>query len=69
MKAMPTDDDAFGHAAIRQDGLAMIPAYLFQVKSPAESHGPWDLYRLVATTPAEQAWRPLDQEGCPLVKG
>jgi len=67
MKAMPTDDDAFGHGSIRQDGRGMFPAYLFQVKTPAESRGKWDYYKLVATTPAEQAFRPLAEGGCPLV--
>jgi len=68
MKAMPTDDDAFGSGRIRADGRLLHPAYLFQVKSPEESHGPWDYYKLVATTPADQAARPLDQGGCPLVR-
>ena len=68
MKAMPTDDDAFGHGRIREDGRGLFPAYLFQVKSPAESHGPWDYYKLLATTPADQAFRPLAEGGCPLVR-
>jgi branched-chain amino acid transport system substrate-binding protein len=68
MKAMPTDDDAFGPGRIRQDGRKLHPAYLFEVKTPAESKGPWDYYKLIATTPADQAFRPLDQGGCPLVK-
>ncbi len=64
MKAMPTDDEAFGKNRIRKDGLCLIPASLYQVKSSAESHGMWDLQKLVATTPAEQAWKPLSEEGC-----
>ena len=68
MKAMPIDDDAFGHASIRADGLALLPAYLFQAKTPAESKSRWDVLKLVATTPADEAWRPLAEEGCPLVK-
>ncbi len=67
MKAMPTDDDAFGHGSIREDGRGLFPAYLFQVKTPAESKGPWDYYKLLATTPASEAWRPLAEGGCPLV--
>ncbi len=67
MKAMPTDDDAFGAGSIREDGRALHPAYLFEVKSPAESKAPWDYYKLVATTPADQAFRPLHDGGCPLV--
>jgi branched-chain amino acid transport system substrate-binding protein len=66
MKAMPTDDEAFGKNRIRKDGLCLLPAFLYQVKSPAESHGMWDLQKLVATSPAEQAWKPLAEEGCPL---
>ena len=66
MKAMPTDDEAFGKNHIRQDGLCLLPAFLYQVKSTAESHGKWDLQKLVATTPADQAWKPLSEEGCNL---
>ena len=66
MKAMPTEDDAFGKNSIRKDGLCLLPAYLYQVKTAAESHGRWDLQKLVATTPADQAWKPLAEEGCPL---
>ncbi len=68
MKATPTDDDAFGPAAIRRDGQAMVPAYLFQVKSASESTGPWDAYRLLSTTPAERAYEALDTGGCAIVK-
>ncbi len=66
MKAMPTDDEAFGKNRIRKDGLCLLPSFLYQVKTPAESHGMWDLQKLVATTPADQAWKPLSEEGCPL---
>jgi branched-chain amino acid transport system substrate-binding protein len=68
MKKMPTDDDCFGHGYIREDGRKMHPSYLFQVKTPAESKGDLDLLKLVATTPAEQAFRPLSEGGCPLVR-
>ena len=67
MKAMPTDDDCFGPGSIRQDGRALHPVYLFEVKKPTESHGPWDLYKLLATTPASEAWRPLADGKCPFV--
>ncbi len=67
MKATPTDDDAFGHGSIRIDGRGIFPAYLFQVKTPAQSKGPWDYYNLLATTPADDAWRPLSEGGCSLV--
>ena len=69
MKAMPTEDEAFGSNRIRKDGLCLLPAFLYQVKSAAESHGKWDLQTLVATTPADQAWKPLAEEGCPLAPG
>lgn len=67
MKAMPTDDDCFGKGYIREDGRKIHPSYLFQAKSPAESQNEWDIYKLVATTPADQAFRPLSEGDCPLV--
>jgi branched-chain amino acid transport system substrate-binding protein len=67
MKAIPCDDDAFGQGTIRADGRKIHPAYLFEVKSPAESRAPWDYYKLVQTTPGEQAFRPLGEGGCALV--
>ena len=67
MKAMPTDDDAFGPGRIREDGRKLQPAYLFQVKSPKESTGPWDAYKLLVTTPADEAARPLAKGGCPFI--
>jgi branched-chain amino acid transport system substrate-binding protein len=68
MKQRPTDDDCFGAGSIRADGRKLHPAYLWEVKKPAESKGRWDYYKLLATTPAGQAFRPLDKGGCPLVK-
>ncbi len=68
MKEMPTEDAAFGKGVIRADGRKMHDAYLFEVKKPAESKGEWDLYKLVSTIPGDQAFRPLDQGGCSLVK-
>jgi branched-chain amino acid transport system substrate-binding protein len=67
MKAMPTDDDCFGAGTIRADGRKLTEAYLWEVKKPGESKGPWDYYKLVATAPADQAFRPLDKGGCNLV--
>ncbi len=64
MKAMPTDDDAFGRGSIRLDGRAMFPAFLFRVKTPQESAGPWDFYRLVSTTTAEEAYRAMAGQAC-----
>ncbi|WP_158927170.1 ABC transporter substrate-binding protein [Acidisphaera sp. S103] len=68
MKAMPTDDDCFGPGKIRIDGRALHPVYLLEAKKPSESKQPWDVARVVATTPADEAWRPLSEGGCPLVK-
>ena len=68
MKEMPTDDPLFGKGSIQANGRKIHPAYLFEVKKPSESKGPWDYYKLVGTTPAEQAFRPLSESVCPLVK-
>jgi len=68
MKAMPTDDDAFGAGRIRADGRKIHPTYLWEVKTPRESTGPWDYYKLAATTPAEEAFRPQAEGGCALVR-
>jgi len=68
MKAMPTDDDAFGPGRIREDGRKVHPAYLFEVKRPEESHGLFDYYKLLQTTPSEEAFRPLAEGNCPLVR-
>lgn len=68
MKAMPTSDDAFGEGSIRADGRKIHPAYLFQVKAPNESTGPWDYYKLLQTVPTDQAFRPVAAGNCPLVQ-
>jgi branched-chain amino acid transport system substrate-binding protein len=68
MKAIPTDDDCFGPGRIREDGRKIHPAYLFEVKKPSEVRHDWDLYRLIGTTPAEEAFRPLSESACRLVK-
>jgi branched-chain amino acid transport system substrate-binding protein len=67
MKAMPVNDDAF-QGSIRQDGRGLFNAYLFEVKQPSESKAPWDYYKLVQTTPAAEAWRPLADGHCYYVK-
>jgi branched-chain amino acid transport system substrate-binding protein len=67
MKATPTSDPLFGEGMIREDGRKVHDMYLFQVKSPAESTGPWDYYNLLATIPAAEAFRPLADGGCALV--
>ena len=68
MKAMPVDDDAFGTGRIREDGRKLHPCFLWEVKTPAQSSGTWDYYNLLATTPAEEAFRPLAEGGCALVR-
>jgi branched-chain amino acid transport system substrate-binding protein len=68
MKEMPTEDRLYGKGHVRQDGRKMHPMYLFEVKKPSESKGPWDYYRLRATIPTEKAFRPMAEGGCPLVK-
>jgi len=67
MKELPTEDVTFGKGRVREDGRHIHPMYLWQVKKPAESKAKWDYYTLVKTIPADEAWRPLDQGGCPLV--
>ena len=68
MKATPSDDPLFGKGYIREDGRHIHPNYLFEVKAPAESKYPWDYYKLIATIPAEEAFKPLALSECPLVK-
>ncbi|HUH77955.1 MAG TPA: ABC transporter substrate-binding protein [Devosia sp.] len=67
MKQTPTDDALLGKGMVREDGRKIHDMYLFQVKSPAESKGPWDYYNVLATIPAEQAFRPMAEGGCNLV--
>ena len=68
MKAMPTDDPLFGKGTIRADGRKIHPMYLYEVKKPSESKGPWDSYKLIKEIPAAEAFRPLSTSECPLVK-
>jgi branched-chain amino acid transport system substrate-binding protein len=68
MKEIPTDDPLFGKGRIRQDGRKIHPAYLLEVKKPSESKYPWDYYKIRATIPADQAFRPEKEGGCSLVK-
>ncbi len=67
MKEMPTDDPLFGKGTIRADGRKIHPAYVFDVKTPAESKYPGDDYKLRATIPAEDAFRPLKDGNCPMI--
>jgi branched-chain amino acid transport system substrate-binding protein len=68
MKKLPTEDALFGKGEVREDGRTIHDVYLFEVKKPAESKAPYDYYKLRATIPAAEAFRPLDQGNCPLVK-
>jgi len=69
MKALPTEDSIFGRGLIRADGRRVSPVYVFNVKSPAESHGRYDVYRLEREVPIEEAYRSVEQGGCPLLRG
>jgi branched-chain amino acid transport system substrate-binding protein len=68
MKELSTDDPVFGKGRVRQDGRKIHNMYLFEVKTPKESKGAWDYYKLRSTIQAEQAFRPEKEGGCPLVK-
>ena len=68
MEAMPTDDSLYGKGMIRIDGRKIHPLYLLQVKTPPESKSEWDVFKIVGTIPADKAFRPLNEGGCPLVK-
>jgi branched-chain amino acid transport system substrate-binding protein len=69
MKEIPTDDALFGRGTIRADGRKIHDAFLFEVKKPDESKYPGDDYKLRATIPAAEAFRPLKDGGCPLAGG
>ena len=69
MKAMPTDDPIYGKGTIRADGRKIHPLYLLQVKAPEESKSEWDAFKVTGTIPADKAFRPLAEGGCPLVAG
>src|SRR3974390_1839555 len=69
MKEMPTDDPLFGKGTIRADGRNIHPAYLFEVKKPDESKYPGDYYKLRASIPADEAFRPMKDGQCPMVNG
>ena len=68
MKAMPVEDDCFGKTKIRADGRNLTPAFLFEVKKPSESKGPWDYFKQVIATSGEDVYRPLAAGHCPLIK-
>jgi branched-chain amino acid transport system substrate-binding protein len=68
MRQAPIEDILFGTVTVRPDGRAVHDMYTFRVKAPNESHSRWDTYQLVARIPGAEAFRPLDQGGCPLVR-
>jgi branched-chain amino acid transport system substrate-binding protein len=68
MRKQPIDDALFGQTTIRVDGRAVHEMYVFKVKAPAQSTDKYDLYELIRTIPATEAFRPLNEGGCPLVK-
>jgi branched-chain amino acid transport system substrate-binding protein len=68
MESMPTDDPLFGKGTIDANGRKRHPMYLYQVKVPAESKARWDDYKLVREIPADQAFMPVAQSDCPLLK-
>jgi branched-chain amino acid transport system substrate-binding protein len=68
MKSIPTDDPLFGKGEIQPNGRKIHPAYLFEVKKPSESKGPWDFYKLVASVPGDQAFTPLSESKCAMLK-
>ncbi|PAY06240.1 MULTISPECIES: ABC transporter substrate-binding protein [Bradyrhizobium] len=68
MKTIPTDDPLFGKGEVEANGRVTHDAYLFEVKKPSESKGPWDFYKLVGTVPGNQAFTPLDKSTCALLK-
>jgi branched-chain amino acid transport system substrate-binding protein len=68
MKRAPFRDPLFGDMAVRQDGRAVHAMHLFEVKKPEESRYPFDYYNAVHTIPGEQAFRPMAEGGCPLVR-
>ncbi len=68
MRETPINDFFSKNGKIRVDGRMVHDMYLWEVKAPSESKGPWDYLKLVKTIPAEQAFQPLEQSTCPLVK-
>jgi branched-chain amino acid transport system substrate-binding protein len=68
MKSIPTEDDLFGKGEIQPNGRTIHNAYLFEVKTPSESKSPWDFYKLVGTVSGDQAFTPLSESKCALLK-
>ncbi len=68
MQSMPSDDPAYGKGQVRKDGRVIHEMHLFEVKTPAESKGPWDYYKLRRTVPMNEAFRPMNAGGCPMIQ-
>ncbi|MFP5516617.1 MAG: ABC transporter permease, partial [Alphaproteobacteria bacterium] len=68
MRETPVNDAFAKGGKLRADGRMVHDMYLMQVKTPAESKGPWDYYKVLTTIPGNEAYRPMDKGGCPLVK-
>jgi branched-chain amino acid transport system substrate-binding protein len=68
MREIPVDDFYARGGRLREDGRLLHDMYFVQVKTPAESTGPWDYYKILATIPGEQAFRPAGEDGCPLIR-
>jgi branched-chain amino acid transport system substrate-binding protein len=66
LKREPVKDPLFGTTDIRADGRALHPVFLMQAKTPAESKGDWDFFKMVADIPPAEAWRPMAGAGCAL---
>ncbi len=66
MRKLPVDDAFSRHGHLRKDGQMVHDMYLVEVKKLQESKGPWDYYKLVATIPADEAFKPLASSACPL---
>jgi branched-chain amino acid transport system substrate-binding protein len=68
MKKLPINDFMTKDGKVREDGRVIRDMYLMQAKTPEESKGGWDLVKMIATVPGNEAFRPLEEGGCPLVK-
>jgi branched-chain amino acid transport system substrate-binding protein len=68
MKAIPVDDPLYGKGTVRADGKFVHNMYVWQTKTPAESTGPWDYFKLVDTIPPDRAFKSMAEGGCPLIK-
>jgi branched-chain amino acid transport system substrate-binding protein len=68
MRELPVDDFYARGARLRLDGRLVHDMYLAQVKTPSESKGAWDYYKIIGTIPGDQAFQSLEAGGCPLAQ-